>query len=314
MTVLGLTSTGCKKSSTKPPTPPEWNSNILWPRGTRPVPSPVGDAILFVQEDAPAGLYLYRSGTASLLNPPGVAARTDYAWSHDGTKFCFSTPTLVDSNTGGLWVASAATPNSQQRIWDLGSHPRFYPNLSEGLVCAGPPDNLDSAGIWQFDLTHPTPVQLTTSGVSPEISPDGLKIAYLVPLGRNLNTLRVLDRSSGQTSTLVGDSVAEFDWLGDSQTLVFEFAYFDGAPGISTVGLAGNQTISIPIPGIHPKSLPGGNDYVFTGISGTTNDGLWIATSGQIATKIANSGTYPWPTAANRVIAQDPTGIIELTR
>jgi Tol biopolymer transport system component len=266
-----------------------------------------------VQEEPPAGLYLYRSGAAVQLVPPGASVRTDYAWSADGSQFAYSSPDLSDSASGGVWLASVANPTSPRRLWASGSHPRFYQLASEGIICAGPPDDTARAGIWQKSLDGTDSARLTSTGVYPEISPDGRRIAFLRQDGDLLGTLMVLDRSTGQVTTLVGNTVADFDWLGSSQEIVFEFSAADGSPQISTYALPSGP-ISVSIFGTSPKRLPASDHFVFTGLSGTHTNGLFIGVAGQELSRVSASGSFPFPSASNRIVAQDTSGIVELTQ
>jgi len=278
------------------------------------VPSPTGNAVLFVQEEDTAGLYLLRGGSAQLLTPQGPAVRSDYAWSRDGTHFAFSSPGVPGEGETGIYLATLSAPTGFQRLWDRGSHPRFLPGV-EGIVCAGPEDGSEYEGIWQLDLTGNQRNRLVASGVSPEVSFDGISIAYLSPGSVEGRTLVVLSRETGRRTTLGTDSThaLNFSWLGDSRTIVFETGY-GGAQEIWTVRTEGAWTAAPVVSGTMPAGFPEGTDFVYTGLVSDLTDGLFVAGPGRSGTRICATGVMPQVATMNLIVAQDSSGIIELTR
>ena len=287
-----------------------WSGRLLWPRGTRPVASPTSQAVLFTQEQPPSGLYLLSEGSAVHLNPAGPAARTDYAWSRDGSRFCFSGPDEPGDSDAGIFVARASAPTEFERLWDRGSHPRF---LADGLgvVCAGPEDGSEAEGIWHVALTSHARDRLAERGLSPEVSPDGLKIAYLMTGGNLGRILVVLNLETTARDTLVGE-VLNFSWLGDSHALVLE-SFTEGVQEIRVISPEDTAAVAVAV-GTLPAGFPVGTDFVYTGLEGDRIGGLWIAASGRAAERISATGTWAAPATANRIVAQDSMGIIELSR
>ncbi|MFZ5433306.1 MAG: TolB family protein [Calditrichota bacterium] len=288
---------------------PYWRMEHLWPRGSKPIPSPVSEALLFVQEETPAGLYLLQNGTAVHLNPSGPAIRSDYAWSQDGLHFAVSSPGEPGQGETGIYTADISAPTQLHKIWDRGSHPRYLPG-NEGLICAGPEDGSDSEGIWHYNLSQQVWTRLTDAGSSPEISPDGLKISYLIQGTIWGKSIVVLDRVSSHRDTL-GGPVVQYSWLGDSQYLVAE-----SDSGITqfiyTVSAAGGEPLQFFGMGGYPVGLGNGNEFVYVGITGDLLDGLFIASPGGTPTRISDIGTHPATIGGYRIVAQDSTGIIEL--
>jgi Tol biopolymer transport system component len=299
---------GCKKSSPTQPSASRWTVQKIWPRGSRPVPAPVGDALLFMQEDSSAGLYLLQNGAAVPINTDGPAARADYAWSQDGSRFCFSAPGEPGSDNAGIYVGALNSPSSLQKWWDRGAHPRFLPG-AEGIIVAGSEAD-PAAGIWLIASSSANPQSVSNAGFLPEVSPDGLKISYMVLGDASGQTLVVLNRETGARDTVAG-KVIRYDWLSDSETLVFE-SVSQGAQQIMTVGITSRipETVSV---GTEPSGFPGGTQFVFTQIVGDQIGGLAVAAPGRSPSHIADIGTLAIPTAANRIIAQDSAGILELT-
>jgi hypothetical protein len=287
-----------------------WSSRLLWPLGTRPLASPTSQAVLFTQEQPPAGLYLLLQGTAAHLNPTGPAARSDYAWSSDGARFCFSGPGESGSTDAGIFVAAAAAPTEFERLWDSGSHPRFLAD-GQGVVCAGPEDGGETEGIWHIALSNHERDRLAERGVSPEVSPDGLKIAYLMTGGNLGRILVILNLETSGRDTLVGE-VLNYSWLGDSRTLVFE-TFRDGLQRIYLMGIADSSAVAVAF-GTLPAGFPQGTEFVYTGLEADRIAGLWVAAPNRAAERISPIGTWATPASTNRIVAQDSAGIIELTR
>jgi len=300
---------GCDDDKDKPPVK-QWTANRIWPRGTKPVPAQVGDRILFMQEEPPAGLYLLQDGQAIHLNPSGPAARSDYVWSEDGIRFAFSSPGLPGEGGAGIYVASISSPTNFQRIWDRGSDPCFLPG-NEGLLCAGPEDGSDLEGLWLYNFTNQSRINLAPQGVTPSVSPDGLKIAYLIPGDRFGRIIAVLDRQTAARDTLPG-TVLRYAWLGDSQTIIQEQGV-EGVQELYRVSLPGSTPPVLIVPGTYPAWL-GGQEFVFAGFIGDQIAGLFTASPLTTPAQISSSGTLPAPAGPDRILAQDSLGILELTR
>ncbi|HEY3294578.1 MAG TPA: hypothetical protein VGL38_04020 [bacterium] len=298
---------GCSKSSTQS-APSLWTVQQIWPRGSHPVPSPTSNAILFMQEESPAGLYLLSNGAATLINPSGPDARADYAWSNDGTRFCFSAPGAPGGANAGIYLGHPDAPTALTRLWDRGSHPRFLPGTG-GIVCAGPEDSTGNSDIVQIPLSGTEPTPLSIRGTSPEVSPDGSRIAYLVPGGIEGRTLVVANVETTARDTVAG-RVLVYYWLGDSRTLVYG-STTNGNPSISTASVSGAPTTIGG--GAAPAPFPQGNGFVFTALSGDRLDGLFTAAPGQSPVRITHSGTMAIPASGNRIVAQDTTGLLEIT-
>jgi hypothetical protein len=317
LVLTGLLVLGCHENGTTGPTVlGPWQVRGLWPRGTHPVASPVSDAVLFVQEEPPAGLYLLHGGTASLLADSSFGVRADYTWSQDGFYFAVSAAGAVGQGTTGIWQGTAAQPQSARKLWDRGSHPRYLPN-SEGLICAGPEDVSGSEGIWQISLDGVQHIRLVFQGVEPEVSPDGMSIAYLVPAGITGRTLVVLNRETARRDTVAG-RVWNYSWLGNSQTIIFdtETEPFGTGYMLSAVNVSTHEQKTFGL-GTRPAGFSSGADFVFTGIANDQNDGLFVASVGDTATqatRLSDSGTEAAPANLNRIVAQDTTGLIEMVR
>jgi hypothetical protein len=130
--------------------------------------------------------------------------------------------------------------------------------------------------------------------------------------GGNLGRiLVVLNLETSGRDTLVGE-VLNYSWLGDSRTLVFE-TFRDGLQRIYLMGIADSSAVSVAF-GTLPAGFPQGTDFVFTGLEADCIAGLWVAAPGRAAEKISPIGSWAAPAGANRIVAQDSAGIIELTR
>ena len=287
-----------------------WSQQLLWPRGTRPVASPTSPDVLFTQEQTPSGLYLLHGGSAQHLNPAGPAARTDYAWSRDGARFCFSGPGEPGDPDAGIFVAWTSASTEFERLWDRGSHPRFLAD-GQGVVCAGPEDGGETEGIWHIALSNHARDRLAERGVSPEVSPDGLKIAYLMTGGNLGRILVVLNLETTRRDTVVNE-VLSYSWLGDSRTLVFE-SFADGVQHVHVMGMEDTTAVQVAV-GTLPAGFPQGTDFVYTGLEADRIAGLWIAAPGRPEERISLTGSWAAPAGLHRIVAQDSTGIIELTR
>jgi len=290
--------------------PTGWSQRGIWPRGTRPVASPTSEAVLFTQEESPSGLYMLLDGSALHLNLAGPAARTDYAWSQDGARFCFSGPGEPGDADAGIFVALASQPTQFEQLWDRGSHPRFLAD-GQGVVCGGPEDGSDDEGIWHIALSNQARDRLAEGGLSPEVSPDGLKIAYLMTGGNLGRVLVVLNLETTRRDTLVGE-VLNYSWLGDSRTLVFE-TFRDGLQRLYLKATDESQAIAVAL-GTLPAGFPQGTEFVYTGLEADRIAGLWIAAPNRPEEQISLTGSWAAPASLHRIVAQDSTGIIELTR
>ncbi len=249
-------------------------------------------------------------GTATHLNPSGPEVRTDYAWSPDGSRFCFSSPGEPGSSTAGIYIATRENPTSFTRLWDRGEHPRFIPG-NEFILCSGPAGTIE-AGIWQLSLAGSAPELVIPAAFAPEVSPNGLRIAYLLPIATLNNQLVVLDRETAARDTLT-NNVLNFSWLGDSQTLVFE----SDSSGSQLIGYIRLELGATPIEvgfGTRPAGFPGSSDFVYTGLVADRLAGLRIAAPGRPPTRITIGGTWAIPASATRIVAQDGAALVEVTR
>ncbi len=299
---------GCKKSATQPQDG-LWTVQKIWPRGSHPVPSPNGDAVLFTQEEDLAGLYILRDGSAVQVNSGGPAARADYAWSSDGTRFCFSAPGATGSENAGIYLGHLDSPTNLVKLWDRGSHPRFLPG-TEGIICDGP--DTSGSALFQLPLSPGTPQPLRLNGISPEVSPDGSKISYLQIGSDMAQTLVVINRETGIRSILAS-KVVNHCWLSDSQSLVFE-CLPSGTPVIATVQVSSGSPPNLVAAGADPSAFSEGAGFVFSGVSGDRLDGLFTASITRDPVRISHAGAMAVPAGSNRIFAQDSTGILEFTR
>lgn len=289
----------------------DWSARRIWPGGSKPVPSPTGSALLFLQETEPAGLYLNHGINVVRVTADGVPVRSDYGWSRHGDRFAFSCPGQPGTAGVGIFVASLTAPQEARRIWDRGSYPRFLPDL-DALICAGPDDGSGFEGIWQFSLFEQDMIRIVPSGQEPEVSVDGLRLAYLVRGGVIGRTLVVLNRETGETDTLAAN-VLQFAWLGDSRTLVYEINN-GGVQELRTIPAAAGQPPAFVAVGTAAAGFSGSRDFVFTAIAGDQTDGLFTAAAGRAPARLWPTGTLARPIHANRIVAQDSAGVFELRR
>ena len=290
--------------------PPPSGVHRMWPTGTYPSPSPVDGRVLFTQEESPAGLYVLNGQSAILLNSSGPEARTDYTWSADGRRIAFSSPGLAGGAQAGIWISDADALSSLHRIWDRGSHPRFYP-VETLIVCAGPEDGSADEGIWQMDFLGGTRQHLITFGVDLEISPDGTRIAYLITTGGSTGRTMIVYNRVSQGRDTVAVSVLRHAWLSDSRTLVYETMQ-NGAQEINVVA-PGVDILGITIAsGTSPSGMLNSAEFVFAGISGDRLNCIFRAARDQSPIQISTIGANPRHAGGNRVVAQDSTGILEI--
>ncbi|MDD5088258.1 MAG: hypothetical protein PHI18_05610 [bacterium] len=307
--IAALFLVGCQGDDDEPQARP-WTLTRIWPHGSKPIPAPIGDRVLFLQEESPAGLYLLHDGTAVQVNPTGPVARSDYAWSSDGLRFAFSSPGVPGTGDAGIYVASVSSPTSHQKIWDRGSDPCFLMG-NEGLLYAGPEDGSDSEGLWQYSFSSESRLRLAPQGVAPSLAPDGLKIAYLIPGDRFGRIIVVLDRQSAARDTLPG-TVLRYAWLGDSQTIIQEQGV-EGVQELYSISFPAAFAPTLIAPGTFPAGLAG-QDFVFAGFVGDQIAGLFTASPQTAPVQITAIGTLPAPSGPDRILAQDSLGLFELTR
>ena len=278
----------------------------LWPTGSYPVPSPVDSRVLFMQEEEPAGLYVLDGNQATLLNASGPSARPDYTWSRDGTRIAFSSP------ENEIWISNPNDLDNFAQLGITGSHPRFYP-VESYLVYAGPEDESENEGIWQYDLVGDgDPIRLSERGVKPEVSPDGFRIAYLLGAGTSEGRTLVVYHRDSHVSDTIAVKVIAHSWLGDSQTLVYETVQ-NGVQEVNIVRPGdGLQGITIAS-GTAPAGASSSNDFVFTAIAGDRIDGIFRASVTSVPERLTTIGTNARPAGPNRVVAQHTNGLIEIT-
>lgn len=289
----------------------QWSERRLWDGGSRPVPSPIGDAVLLLQEAEPAGLYLLHDGQGSRVTTDGAQVRSDYGWSPQGDRFAYSRPGEPGSADAGIFVASVSNPAAAVQVWDRGAHPRFLPEI-DALVCSGPEDGSGWEGIWQINLFEPNMIRLALNGHNPEVSPDGRRIVFLVSGGINGRTLVVLHRETGRADTLAAN-VLTASWLGDSETLIYEIIN-GGVQELRTLRAEAGQSPAFVANGTAAAAFPENRDFVYTAIAGDLNDGLWTAATGRVPERLWPSGTLARPVNDRRIVAQDGTGVFELRR
>lgn len=285
----------------------------LWSTGSYPVPSPVDQRVLFMQEQSPAGLYVLNGDHADQVPLGALGVRNDYVWTRDGSRIAFSVPGESGGEHIGIWISANGNPLNVYRIWDRGSHPSFYP-VETRLVCGGPEDGSADEGIWQLDFTGSERARLADHGVAPEVSPDGLLVAFLLTTGGSEGrTLVILHRDSHVQDT-IAVNVLRHSWLGDSQTIVYEKVQ-SLTPPQSWINLVrpGDPLSGVPVaPGTAPAGYLSSNEFVYAGISGDMLSGIYLASSAQTPRRISTIGTNPKHAGGDRVVAQDGDHLIEI--
>ncbi|MBU0690354.1 hypothetical protein KKC97_05690 [bacterium] len=306
---------GCDKDDDPPQR--TWTANLLWSSGSRPIASPDGERVLFIEEGANGGLYLLENGQARKLNEGSPALRADYCWSHDGTRVCCSGPGLPGEASAGIYLSSNAELTDFERIWDRGSDPVFT-RFDEEILCAGPEDGV-SDGIWKIDLTTQEPIRIISKGVEPHLSPDGHKIAYTYTTGGVAGrTLVVFDRQSLESDT-IGVGAAALTWLADSETIIYERVQNDsGDVGLSRLFLTEIDEFA---PGellfenaANPVGIPGTMRYLFNTFSGDLAEGIRIGEITGSYEQLADSGFAPYAVSEDHIVAAAASGIFEIVR
>ncbi len=256
-------------------------------------------------------MYVLQDSAATMVNPTGPDARTDYTWSPDAQRIVFSSPGQPGSATAGIWISDAGNISSLNRIWDRGSYPRIFPAPEQLLVCSGPEDDSTNAGIWIMDFAGANRNRIASVGVNPEISPDGVRIAYLVTTGSsNGRRMLVYDRVSHVIDT-VAVSVLKHAWLSDSRTLVYETTQ-NGGQEINVVGPNDNLTGITVASGTAPSAMTDNLGFLFTAIDVDRAAGIYRSAVGQPLTLISPYGTNARQAGANRAVAQDSTTLIDI--
>jgi hypothetical protein len=310
---LALLVVGCNGEDDNAPQPNAWEARHLWPHGARPVSPSVGEDVLFMQEEAPSGLYLLRDSVATHLNSNGPAVQPDYSWSNDGSRYCFSSPGLSGEGLTGIYYAAPMANAIFHKLWDRGSHPRFLPGDTM-IVCAGPEDGSDADGIWQIHVADLTRTRLAERGVAPEVSPDGRKIAYLVTEGAWFGrTLVVYDRFTHIRDTL-GLLATSYTWLGDSRTLIYETAH-NGFPELYKTAIGGvrpGETMGIS--GVYPCGFKADTEFVYTAVVGDVTAGVYLRSGTGDSLRLLETGTMAITASEERVLVQSSEGIFEVER
>jgi hypothetical protein len=251
-----------------------------------------------------------QDNSATILNPSGPEARTDYTWSPDAHRIAFSSPGQPGSAQAGIWISDAGNLTTLHRIWDRGSHPRFYP-VETLLTCAGPEDNSDDEGIWEMDFTGANRNHISPIGVDPEVSPDGAKIAYLVTTGGSSGRTMIVYNRVSHIRDTVAVMVLCHAWLSDSLTLVYETIQ-NVRQEINVVG-PNDDIIGITIAsGTAPSAMSDNLGFLFTAISGDLAVGIYRGALGESPVPISAYGTNARHAGGNRVVAQDSTILIEI--
>jgi hypothetical protein len=292
--------------------------SLLWEAGSRPIASPDGEEILFIEEGVDGGLYLLEGDNpARKLNESGPALRADYEWSHDGTRICFSGPGESGEPAAGIFLSTNLELTEFTRIWDRGSDPIFTLE-DEEILCAGPEDG-EYEGIWKIDLTTHEPLRIVPKGVQPKLSPDGHRIAYSFSTGGSAGrTLVVFDRQSLHYDT-VGAGAVEYTWLNDNTTIIYERVQNDaGEIGSSRIF---RTAIDDLLPGtlivdnaMSPASIPATRQFLYTAYSGDIAQGIYLSDAEGQTVQISDSGYTPYAVSENRILAASPAGIFEINR
>jgi hypothetical protein len=306
---------GCKHDdddNNTPVQPRNWSAKLRFIDGNPPVPSPVNRDILIGWEKYRFGFFVLRDTIAVPLNPYGPTIEPDYAWSNDGTKCCFSSPGAIGYEAG-IHYGIVQEMTDFYQIWDRGSHPRFLPG-DQYIICAGPGYDTEYEGIWQIKISDRSRSRLTLHGVEPEVSPDGEKIAFLVPqTANNANLLVVYYRFTFEADTIATQAL-QFAWLGDSQTLIYHTVK-DGGARLYRAHLGGTTLAdTLDIHGIYPCGFKSGTDFVYTALQGDTVDGVYLCQNYLSSTLLLSAATMPRVGNENWIVAQTPTGIWEISR
>ncbi len=290
-------------------TPGLWRESLLWPRGSHPVASVIGD-ILFMQEESPAGLYLLRNGEATLLNADGPPFRSDYAWSPDGSHFTVSSPG-INGASAGVYIASASLPEAFERVWDTGSDPVLDADNSS-IFAAGPTDGSSDQGVWRIDVSTHERTRVSGAGRLPKLSGDNHRLAYLAPSTGFAGGLLVANHRVTFRTDTVAVNVLDYAWVGDS-TLAFEVLE-GGIQILWTIVFADDALPHRIGPGTSPAGMTNGTQFVFVGLAADRTDGLFLHDLGGSVTRISLTGSQPWPQNSDRILAKSGTQLVALSR
>jgi Tol biopolymer transport system component len=232
--LLSLEKSGVHRLTEPPPLSEDWG----------PAFSPDGQKVLFVRSQATGfpdeiltvsanGGEVTRivSEHARVLGPP--------QWSADGQSIIFASDR---GSHPGLWRASAEVRDSPVQINDSG----WYPAVSRKGNRLAYQRITRSLSIWQMDLSVAGKGQHilipstseTDQGPGPQISPDGMKLAYMSDRSGTMEIwVSDLDGSNALQLTAIG-SAGTPRWSPDSRSIVFDASGRNGT-AIYVVGLQG---------------------------------------------------------------------------
>ena len=154
--------------------------------------------------------------------------------------------------------------------------------------------------------------RLSEVGVEPEVSPDGEKIAYLFTTGGAQGRTLVIYNRVNLTRDTVAVAVLHHEWLSDSRSLVYETTQ-NGAQEINLGGYD-YEILGVAIgSGTSPAAMRDAYGFLFTGLTGDRLDGVYMPAGGQTPVRVSPTGTNARFMGSTRIIAQDSTGLIEIT-
>jgi hypothetical protein len=195
-----------------------WNTEILVPFGSHPMPSPNGQWIAFGGTGDSIGIWVYdmTQDTVVRLTDGTHPHRWDYRWMPDSQTLVFGGAGEFGTATAGIWLVSC--PQAiLTRASEFGGDPD--PDPSGQSVCfAGISSEDEESGIWVIGILIPQIDRLKPNGEHPRFSPDGNWITYLIPSIPGAPELHIMNHLGGNERFLI-DSIMTQEWL-DNETLI----------------------------------------------------------------------------------------------
>lgn len=290
---------GCQHNDDPEPTE-RWIVTDLHLQGDAPLPNADGSYLAYHCELPQAILKVVQLDNDAELISIAAPVNTDYSWDHSGSKIAYSFP------DGRCYVSRI--PLSPVTVSMAGFHPRFL-NGDSLVVYSGPEDNSQHQGIFIFNLESEERIQINDSGTAPEVSPDGQKIAYLLPVAGTPGRMLVVYHRQTYFTQPLASNVYNFDWLNDSETIVFETL----RAGVQTIGLVSfDEPQQNYGPGTLPAGLPDEFAFVYSAVIADTIAGVMLGVPHDTPVKIADQGIQLAAAGHRRLFAQGQSSLITI--
>lgn len=280
----------------------ELSSDQISSFGSLPKWSPDGQRLLFGGEGLTIGLWIYDriAVTQEQITDEAYPHRWDYAWSPGSDQIAFGGAGPTSTNLAGIFVV--ALDGSDPVQWHPTGHsPCWIPDGS-GLVFSEEDPQTGTYGLFSVIFADTSLTQLTTSGIDAEFNPAGTRIAYRDPGASQAYTLKIINASGGQMTT-VANNCLHFAWTATGDTLVYDYMSYSLGMVICTVPASGGVQTTIKT-GASEPSVSSTGLIAYQGVNVDLSLGIYVMNlDGSNSNQLSPVGAQPSITPDGTLIA-----------